>query len=143
PEIYFLEASVIYERVVGKKCQEYAGTLQGLAQVYQKSSQYDQAEASFFEAGKIWLEVFGNTHPYYLDHLDKLAEFYCESGHCQKAEPIHLKINNIRQISRRPLPHHEPLEGRRPGDHGTDEQLLYKLAAKENGYTHSFPNCAA
>jgi len=94
-EKWFLEAKNIWEKVLGKRSEDYLGSLANLARHYWLIGNYEKAELLFLEAKASWENVMGKENPVYSIIINNMGGLYFEMGNYEKAEPLILEASAI------------------------------------------------
>ncbi len=99
------KAIPIAEQEFGVSHPDYATSLNNLAVLYDKVSQYEYENINLFEKAvplylkskEIRKKVLGESHPDYIASLNNLAGLYYDMGQYDKAEPLLKKSKEIRK----------------------------------------------
>ena len=94
-EKWYLESKAIREKALGREHPDYAQSLNGLAVIYNRMGQFEQAEPLYFESKAIRKKVLGREHPDYVQSLNNLTGMYGEMGQYEKAELLCLESKDI------------------------------------------------
>jgi len=96
-ERYYLEATAIREKALGKEHPYYATSLNNLGLLYYSMGDYAKAERYYLEATVIWEKALGKEHPSYATSLNNLGGLYDGMGDYAKAERYYLEATAIRE----------------------------------------------
>jgi CHAT domain-containing protein/Tfp pilus assembly protein PilF len=96
---YAEKATIIAEKVFGKKHNNYFISKNYLARLNYYLGNYEKAELLYIEVLTLKENALGKDHPDYATSLNNLALFYTNLGQYSKAEPLYIKALDIRRKS--------------------------------------------
>ena len=83
------------QKCLGKSHSEYAGTLNNLAQLYQRMGDHSAALPLYQQATEICRTALGEHHPHYAISLSTMASLYDDMGDHSAALPLHRQAVEI------------------------------------------------
>ena len=95
-ELYLMEVNSILKKTLGADHPNYVINLENLAVCYSMQGKYVIAETTIQEAIDVAKSVLGEEHPTFLSTLYVLAEINHLRGHDEQAEPLFIKIINLK-----------------------------------------------
>jgi tetratricopeptide (TPR) repeat protein len=121
------EALMIRETVYGKDSTELISTVEGLADTYAASGEFDAAEPAYLRLLALWEKALGNDHPMVAVTLDKLVVFYAKQGKSDMARAALTRSVAIRANFLAVGLAHEAADEIARG-HGEEARALYNRA---------------